>query len=335
MPGMWDSHSHLFGRGVPIMQLAAGVTTVRDMGNETDLPARVRRFDAGLELGPHVLMVERFGWDVIPDAPKVTNEAEAKQLVETYAARGYVQIKTLDGVDPAVVPALARHAHARGLRLSGHVPGKMTTRQFVDAGADEIQHVLFVLAGKATFDASSRDLLAHLARKHVTLDDTLAEFEVSADGRGATEAAIAARMPPLAVRGFTRQAIEPDRRDRARARFEAGARALAAAVELGVTIVPGTDQALPGFLYRRELELYVAAGLAPAKVLQIATLGAARNMGRDASLVPGAVADLILVDGDPTRDIRDLERVDIVVKDGWWVVPDELLRAVAIRPHAP
>jgi imidazolonepropionase-like amidohydrolase len=102
----------------------------------------------------------------------------------------------------------------------------------------------------------------------------------------------------------------------------------------GVPIVAGTDSTA-GFALHRELELYVAAGIPAPRVLQMATLGAARVMKRAAdlgSIAPGKLADLILVDGDPATRISDIRRVTTVVKDGAVYQTAALYEAIGVRP---
>jgi len=104
----------------------------------------------------------------------------------------------------------------------------------------------------------------------------------------------------------------------------------------GIPIVAGTDD-LAGFSLARELELYVEAGIPPADVLRIATLGSARVMKRDAergSIEPGKAADLVLVGGDPTRRISDVRRVEAVVKDGVLYLPAEIDAEIGVKPAA-
>jgi imidazolonepropionase-like amidohydrolase len=86
----------------------------------------------------------------------------------------------------------------------------------------------------------------------------------------------------------------------------------------GVQIVAGTD-GFAGFTLHRELENYVRAGIPPADVLRIATLVPAQVLKREQDLgtiEPGKLADFIIVDGDPTRNISDIRRITTVVKDG-------------------
>jgi len=99
-------------------------------------------------------------------------------------------------------------------------------------------------------------------------------------------------------------------------------------------VVAGTDDS-PPFSLPRELELYTHAGIPPAEVLRIATLGAAKVMKRDDAygrIAPGYAADLILIDGDPTRLITDVRRVRTVVRGDRWFEAGTLYEAVGIAP---
>jgi imidazolonepropionase-like amidohydrolase len=97
--------------------------------------------------------------------------------------------------------------------------------------------------------------------------------------------------------------------------------------DAGVTIVAGTDQGFPGFSVPRELELYVQAGLTPADAIQTATIIPARVMNLDktvGSIEEGKQADLIIVDGDPLKNIRDIRNVTTVIKGGHIYDPHQL-----------
>jgi imidazolonepropionase-like amidohydrolase len=103
--------------------------------------------------------------------------------------------------------------------------------------------------------------------------------------------------------------------------------------DAGVPLVAGTDN-LAGFTLHRELEIYTEAGIPAAKVLQIATLGAARVMKRDAdlgSIAPGKLADVILVAGDPAERISDIRNVELVVKGGVVHRAADLCEALGVR----
>ncbi|HEY6179289.1 MAG TPA: amidohydrolase family protein, partial [Kofleriaceae bacterium] len=103
----------------------------------------------------------------------------------------------------------------------------------------------------------------------------------------------------------------------------------------GIPIVAGTDN-VAGLSLPHELELYVEAGIPTTEVLSLATIGAARVMGEDrtsGSIAVGKRADLVLVDGDPTRDIAVVRRTDVVVCRGIVYDPAELFAAAAMRPR--
>jgi imidazolonepropionase-like amidohydrolase len=106
------------------------------------------------------------------------------------------------------------------------------------------------------------------------------------------------------------------------------------AFDRGIPIVAGTDAG--SLAYPRELELYVAAGIPAPDVLALATVGAARVMGQDreaGSIAPGKRADLVLVDGDPTRDISAVRNTDVVVCRGVVYDPAALLASAGIGPR--
>jgi imidazolonepropionase-like amidohydrolase len=123
-------------------------------------------------------------------------------------------------------------------------------------------------------------------------------------------------------------------KQRYRDSFQAALAMVRELYEAGVPIVAGTD-AMAGFTLHRELENYVAAGIPAPQVLRIATLGAAQVTKHDKELgtiVPGKLADFILVDGDPTVRIADIRRVVLTVKDGVLYDTAELWKALGIEP---
>jgi imidazolonepropionase-like amidohydrolase len=105
--------------------------------------------------------------------------------------------------------------------------------------------------------------------------------------------------------------------------------------DAGVTIIPGTD-GLAGYMLHHELELYAKAGIAPAEVLRMATLTPALVMGVDKDrgvIAPGKLADMVLVDGDPTKDIGDIRKVSTVIKGGKVYDPAAIEKSLGIAPR--
>ena len=368
MPGLWDNHQH-FGDNDGALDLANGVTSARDMANDTDaFLQRVARFDDGSELGPRVLkagIIDGTGEFAGPTKMRVDTAEQAIQDVDWYADHGYVQIKIYSSVKPELVPIIADRAHARGLRVSGHVPAFMSARQFIEGGADEIQHLNFIVLNflfpevketrnrdrfiKVAERASEfapdkpevRDFIDFLQQRHTVLDPTMSIFEAlfcgdpSAITPGLEE--IVPRFPPQVRRAMRSGALEvpPDKQAAYHDAFPAMLRLLKAIHDAGVTIIPGTD-ALPGYTLHHELELYARAGIAPAEVLRMATWTPALVMGvnKDYGVIaPGKLADMILVDGDPTKNIQDINKITTVIKGGKVYTPVAIERALGIAPR--
>jgi len=366
LPGLWDCHVHLTpldGR----LHLAAGVTTVRDMANDIDsLQDMRRRWESGEAIGPRVLMagfIDSPGPYAGPSKVLVTTRDEALAAVDRYQQLGYVQIKLYSSLDTKLVPPIIARAHQLGLRLSGHIPNGMIAEQAVEAGFDEIQHVNFLLLNfipgvdtrtpqrfvavaehAPDLDLGSpevRNFLALLKRRQIDIDPTLNIFEGMFTARPGVMpegwAEVADRLPPQMRRELLAEGglpVPPGKDERYRKAFKVSMAMVKALYDNGVPIVAGTDS-VAGFGLHRELELYVAAGIPAPVALFDATLGPARIMKRDkdlGSIVPGKLADLILVDGDPAARISDIRRVVLTVKGGVVYDPAEIYRSMGVKP---
>jgi imidazolonepropionase-like amidohydrolase len=369
MPGLWDNHQH-FGDNTGTLDIANGVTSARDMANDTDeFLERVARFDAGTELGPRVWksgIIDGTGPYAGPTKMRIDTAAQAVADVDWYADHGYGQIKIYSSVPPPIMPVIAAEAHARGLRVSGHVPAFMSAQQFVEGGADEIQHLNFIVLDflfdtvKETrnmnrFTAVAehardlgpdkpqvREFITYLARHHTVLDPTMNVFEAMFCGDPAALTpgleGIAPRLPAQVRRGLLSNALTVPKGEEAQYReaFPAMLRLLKALYDAGVTIIPGTDS-MPGYELHHELEIYARAGIPPAEVLRMATLTSATVIGVNGErgvIAPGKLADLILVNGDPSREITDINKVDVVMKGGRLYDPARVEGSLGISPRA-
>ncbi|RDZ29577.1 amidohydrolase family protein [Lysobacter silvisoli] len=370
MPGLWDVHKHYSSIADGALDIANGITSSRDIANNFDtFPERVRRFDAGSEIGPRVLMagfIDGPGPYAGPTKMLVDTPEEAIKAVDFYADRGYMQIKTYSSLKPELFPLIADRAHARGLRVSGHVPAFMSARQFIEAGADELQHFLFVelnfmyprvqdtrTKARLTevgehaheFPPSKpevREFIDFLKRHHTVLDPTmaLAEDLYGGDPDAKTPPGlrgVAERFPAQAQRNLSWGALKPPhgKEEAYEQALPTMLQLLRAVHEAGVTILPGTD-ALAGYMLHAELEVYARAGIPNAEVLRLATLTPAQVLGVDKDrgvIAPGKLADLVLIDGDPLSDMRDIRKVDAVFKGGKRYDPAEIERALGIVPR--
>ena len=294
---------------------------------------------------------------------------EARRRVAEYAAAGYRQVKMYNELSPALVPVVIEESRRLGMRASGHIPNDVTLSEAVAAGLHEVHHANFLMhelipdlrrlhdnvqlarrAADIRLDSdTARALVTLLRDRGVTLDPTLVAFEerwTSENGRvpSAWEAIIN-RFPVQERRwlittapgaGVDIQASADSRAiyDVQRRSFDTMLGLIKMLSDAGVTVLPGTD-VTNGYALLRDLELHVKAGIPPSKVLQSATNLAARTMGLDGQLGtidPGKLADLVLVEGDPTTNISDVRRVRLVIKDGALIDVGLLERSLGIRP---
>jgi len=297
----------------------------------------------------------------------VKNLDDAKKAVDWYAEHHYPQIKIYNSFPKDILKDTVAYAHSKGMRVSGHVPAFLRAQDVVDDGFDEIQHInqlmlnffvddktdtrtlaRFYLPAEKTdgLDLDSKpvqDFIHTLASKQVVIDPTLATFEFLHQREGEMSpivADVADHLPPDVQRG--RRAAEMNIPDDATAAkytrsYDKMVEFVGRAYKAGVPMVAGTDE-MVGFTLQRELELYVKAGLTPSQALQVATWNGAkysRTLAERGSIAPGKRSDLVLIDGDPTRNIADIRKVALVLKGDTAYYPEEIHEALGIKPFAP
>jgi imidazolonepropionase-like amidohydrolase len=366
IPGLWDMHAHV-GDNDGLLNLAAGVTTVRDLANDTDsLLARRQRITDGKEIGTRIVLAGIIdGNDAYhgPTKVLVSTEAEARAAVDNYKKLGYVQIKIYSSVKPELVPIIVDEAHKNGLRVSGHIPANMIASQCVEDGYDEIQHMNFLVlnffpevkdtntiarltkpgelgAGLDLTSPQVQSFIKLLQDHHTKLDLTLSIFEdqyMAPPGQISPGfLPVANRLPAQVRRNLLTAGMTPPP-----GMEETYKKSFAKMIEFagllyrsGLSIEDGTDN-IAGFALHRELELDVQAGIPANVVLQNATLNAARIMSMDkdlGSITAGKLADMVLIDGDPTKNISDIRKTAVVVKDGVIYQPAELYTELGVKP---
>jgi imidazolonepropionase-like amidohydrolase len=367
VPGMFEMHGHLQQDG-GLLDIAAGITSVRDMGNDNAvLDKLIERIESGVIGGPRVV---RSGF-IEGKSPfnanmgiVVDNQQKAVDAVRWYAANGYWQIKIYNSMNPAWVPAMVAEAHRLGLRVAGHVPAFSTADQMMEAGYDEMTHInQFMLQWVLGPKDDTRTLVRLTALKKLpSVDLNSARVQHSIDmiaGRklamdptvGIHENLLLNRdgqVPPGAVDyfdhmpiGYQRMAMKqwsdtsaPGDDQAYRGAFEKIMATVRLLNERGVFIVPGTDTG-GSFTYHRELELYQRAGMTPAEIVKRASYDMARYTGQDqrlGSITKGKLADFFLIPGDPTRDLKAIKTISMVVKDGAVYFPSEIYPHFGIRP---
>jgi len=364
LPGLWDMHAHFEQVEWGPLYLAAGVTSVRDCGNEFEFITAVRdAIRGGDGLGPRILMagvVDGSG-PLALGIQRVDNPAQARDWVQRYHAAGFAQMKIYSSMTRDNVAAVAREAHALGMSVTGHIPEGMTLREGVDAGMDQVNHISYVLEAmlpegerpplskrleRAQFRASvdvnseqAQDTVRFLKEHNIVIDPTVALFELQSASPSKPyagfEPGVARVAPELGV-VFAPPAQSPSDPMPALRDTILGKELeiIGSLHKAGVTIVAGTDQAVPGFSLYRELELYVQAGFTPMEAIQAATAVPARVMRVDHDLGTvevGKIADLIVLDTNPIDSISNIRSVRRVVVGGALYETGPLWRAVGFK----
>jgi cytosine/adenosine deaminase-related metal-dependent hydrolase len=367
IPGLWDNHQHYGDDSTGPLLLASGITSVRDPGNQPEeLMARKKRIDDRQLLGQRIvpsLLIDGPGQYTAQVAVVVHNQDEALAAVHRAKDSGYFGIKLYGSLDPAYVKPMATLAHQLGLHVHGHIPHGMRPLDAVHDGYDEITHINFVMmqampddivknsngmnrfvgTGKFAKDVDLHSpamtaYLDELAQRHIAVDPTLVTFEdLYVPDQGtfpAADAPYADTLPSQFARGFLSSAMAPQpglSRADMRASF---AKLKALVAELNkrhIEVLAGTDGV--GFELIRELQLYTEAGLSPEDALATATINPATVYGmadKTGSLAKGKLAELALIDGDPSKDITELRQVELVMRDGKLMKASDLRAALGI-----
>lgn len=372
VPGLWDVHMHVNNDFTGLQELSMGVTSVRDPGNDdTQTVDRRTRAAAGQLLFPNVYassLIDGKGTYTAQVANAVASEAEAVEAVRAAKAKGMIGVKFYGTLNKAWLPAAIAEAKKLGLHVHGHVPVGMRPLDAIKAGYDEVTHVNWVMMqampdsviqvsnGIARFEGPGRyardvdldgpemtAMIEAMAKGKIYSDPTMIAFEslyYPENGElSPSFAPFVGTMPPTTERGFRAGGFAVPK-DLTRADYRASWAKMIAMIgkmhKAGVPIVAGTDGA--GIELIHELEIYVSAGMTPAEALATATIVPARMVGQDAktgSLKAGKVADLVLIEGDPSKRIGDLRQTRTVMMGGKLMDADALRQAAGFsgRPR--
>ena len=361
LPGLWDMHAHFEQVEWGPIYLAAGVTTVRDCGNELEFITAVR--DAVAQnrgLGPRLLLagiVDGSGPGAI-GVQRVDTPDQARMWTDRYHAAGFQQMKIYSSLKLEELKAVADEAHRLGMTVTGHVPEGLNAYQVIEAGQDQINHLHYIAdimhapfpkdmnrldRMKATADINldspeATKALAFLKDHHTVVDPTLALFELF----GATTAKPPAsfepgveKIAPELAQALTDVGPPSERSEVGDKVFSKSLAIVGALHHAGIPIVAGTDQAVPGYSLHREIELYVQAGFTPMEAIQAATIVPARAMGLDiesGTVEKGKRGDLILLTANPLADIHNTRAVEYVITNGTMYHTAELWQSVGFKP---
>ena len=363
-PTVWQEMAF----SAPRLYLANGITTMRTAASVAPyMDLRLKHaIETGVLPGPHLDVTSPFldgPGNAGLQVPDLTGPEDAGQTVAFWADRGVTSFKAYTHITRAELRAVIMEAHRRGLKVTGHLCS-VTYEEAVELGIDNLEHGFFVNTGldpdkkPDTCTASGGDytlehmipgsaeanrLIATLIRHHVTITSTMPGLaatvarESSADGGPPLRPAVWEAMAPAVretYRAWRNRPIPPQSKSALLLRRDMDLeRAFVAA---GGLLIAGSDPVgiggnIPGFGDQREIELLVEAGFTPVQAIRIATLNGAVYLGREnqiGSIAVGKNADLVVMKGDPTAHITDIENVEIVFKDGVGYDTTKLLAAV-------
>lgn len=338
----------------PRMYLAGGVTTMRTTGSVetyTDLNLK-HDIDAGKLPGPHIDVTGPYlegGTSFFIQMPHLTSPDDARQQVEYWADHGVTSFKAYMNITRDELKAAIEAAHKRGIKVTGHLCS-VTYKEAAELGIDDLEHGFFVdtgldankkpdtcsqSAGEETLarmdgaNAESRDLIEILVKHHVAVTSTLPVFEgMLGNGRPPVRQAVLDAMTPEARQDYfllrQRRVGAPAPKIDPQMLWKHEMDLEHAFVRAGGLLLSGPDptgagDVLPGFGDQHGIELLVENGFSPLEAIKIATYNGAVYLGREreiGSIAAGKNADLVVVKGDPSKQISDIENVDIVFKDG-------------------
>lgn len=363
IPGLWDMHAHYEQVEWGPIYLAAGVTTVRDVGNEFEFISAVRnKVNSGQGLGPHMLNAGIVDGDskFAIGIDRVNSPQDAEDWVEKYHDAGFEQMKIYSSVTSDNVKAICTAAHKLGMTVTGHIPQGMTIYDGVNDGMDQVNHIQYLVAAlipkdfdprKATPEqrmqtsanidinsAAGQELIKFLKAHGTVIDDTIALFEMFSRPETTPMSQLepgVLKVPPELREQLTSGGTPPQYAELATKFFHRELDIIGALHRAGVTVVAGTDQAVPGYSVYREMELYVEAGMTPLEALQAATIVPARVMKIDkeaGTVEAGKRADFDILDANPIENIHNIRTVKQVIANGVLYDSAPLWKSVGFQP---
>ena len=347
----------------PKLYLAGGVTTIRTTGSTepyTDLELK-KAIDAGAIAGPKMHTTGPYlegKGSFAPQMHELTGAEDARSTVEYWIGEGATSFKAYMHITRAELSAAILAAHAHDIKVTGHLCS-IGLNEAVDLGIDDLEHGLMVdteftdgkqpdtcpdpraasahLATLAIDSPAIQGLIHHLVERHVAVTSTLPVFETFVPGRAPADARVLdAMLPETRIEYLKSRERVAGLKDSPWPKLFALEMAFERAfVQQGGLLLAGLDPTgfggvIAGYGDQREVELLVEAGFTPVEAIRIATLNGARFLGQEreiGSIDVGKTADLVLVRGDPSAHIQDIENVVIVFKDGVGYDPARLVKA--------
>jgi len=356
-PGVYGQLGESFVR----LYLAGGVTTMRTGGNMNGfMDFKLKRLiDSGQRAGPAIDATAPYlnGPNNFDQLHDLKGPDDARKQVAYWADEGATSFKAYMNIRRDELGAAVEEAHKRGLKVTGHLCS-VTYAEAADLGIDNLEHGFtastdFVTdkqpdvcpgqgSGQKTIAALDENgapfkaLVKKLLDHHVALTSTLTVFETFTPGRPEPPG-LDVLLPQLKEEFLARYARTQANKESAYIKLFPKDLALERAfAKAGGLLIAGTDPTggggvIPGYSNQRQLELLVEAGFTPLEAITIGTLNGAKYLGREAkigTIAVGKQADLMIVAGDPSANIADVRKVELVFKQGVGFDPAKLIESV-------
>ena len=332
LPGLIDSHFHIDGDDpLPALYLTHGITSVRDPGQWTEAYDVARKGPAPIPrlflCGPHLDSPP----PAYPTDSYIVRDAEETRLaVNRFADEGASAIKVYFRLPLALIRVATETAHARGLPVTSHLEIVDAT-DAIRAGVDGVEHATSFGTSLLPLREAEKYRQAVLADNNARREgryQVWSKVDLNTPRAAAVFKLIVERgtvvSPTLAV--FERQAGDKDTTDMHVRAFKQMEAFVGRASRAGAHVVVGSHSDVPhakrGWAYQREMELLVESGLTPMQAIVAGTMENARFFhiaDRLGSVETGKLADLVLIEGDPLRNISEMRNVKRVMLNGIWV----------------
>jgi len=348
IPGLFDTHAHLFKRLPTEGYLFWGVTSIGGAGEEGHWAvSQQEAIESGRREGPRIFPAGGFvvtSWmNAYPQFLRIKTQEQLDRYMDHLNNLGAAQVKSYLRRDPWVEAVAIDLAHRRGLPVLSH----FIRPAGVAAGLDRKEHTYYYTSDGEAMARFRQDVIEILRKANITVSTTsTALFIYTKQGRARisellTQLEVSRFLPPAQQERLTRMvgAAESEASFAYYDRWLEASKANAADVHrAGVKVVVGTDYSpFLGFLgVHWEMEFLVQAGLTPLEALRAATQEAALALGLEGQLgiiAPGAVADLVVLDADPLEDIRNTKKIHTVIKGGK-IIDRSALRTVGSKLEA-
>lgn len=347
IPGLWDMHVHWADEEYLTTFTVNGVTGVRFMNGVPPMLAWRSDIESGSVLGPRMLFAGPFVDGTPANYPALSIETtgadDARAAVRTTKAAGFDFVKTYSGLSRDAFFALADECRIQNIPFAGHVPDSVTAVEFAEQGGVSEEHLRRLdvscadiadspeqpadpLAADRAYDpAKAAVVFATLQQLGTWHCPTLVVEEKQLAGNPGLLSDPRMQYLPRSIQNYYQTLMLTPRRppDEAAVMLQNNQILVSGLEQAGVGLLAGTDTptygVFPGSGLHEELALLVDAGLSSLRVLQAATLNAARFLGRESDLgtvEAGKLADLVVLDANPLDDIHNTTKIRSVVQNG-------------------